>query len=294
MIGEGLTRLIEKALGSVGKADPATVDEAAGRFIDHYRDHLSEYSRPYPYARDELERLHDVKLAVLSNKKEELSRRLLEELDLLGCFHLVAGSDTTPEKKPSPRAVEYVMEALGEPAERTVLVGDSDYDVRAGRAAGVTTVAVTYGYRPRRALASADHVIDSLSELVPLFRELDYLENRRSETRYSVPEVARKYVRLLIRTEGGDTPALLLGISEHGLKFQCARRLVPGSSLQCAVSLPDSLPREVELAIRVKYTVDEGETHVSGAAIEHVESEMWFKVFRQTLKFIRDRHGEMF
>jgi HAD superfamily hydrolase (TIGR01509 family) len=267
---------------------------ARGSPASSRRDHLSEHSRPYPYAKDVLERLHEVKLAVLSNKKEELSRRLLEELDLLGYFHLVVGSDTTPEKKPSPRAVEYVMEALGEPAEGTVLVGDSDYDVRAGRSAGVTTVAVTYGYRPRKALASADHLIDSLSELLPLFRDMDYLEDRRREKRYGVPEVARKYVRLIIRTEGGDVPALLLGISEHGLKLQCARRFEPGSSLRCTFSLPDSLPREVEVTIRVQYTVDEGETHVLGAAIEHVESEMWFKVFRQTLKFIRDRHGEIF
>jgi hypothetical protein len=123
---------------------------------------------------------------------------------------------------------------------------------------------------------------------------MDYLEDRRSEKRYSVPEGARKYVRFIARAEGGDVPALLLGISEHGLKLQCTKRFEPGSSLRCTISLPDSLPREVEVTIRVQYTVDEGETHVLGAAIEHVESEMWFKVFRQTLKFIRDRHGEIF
>lgn len=170
LVGEGITRLIEKIapdLDETGKAD------VAQRFITHYTEHVADFTREYPGVRDTLESLVKYRKAVISNKRESLSKLVLEELDLLRYFSLVIGSDTTAERKPSPVPVlKALAELHAEPCE-AVMVGDSNFDVDAGKAAGVTTVAATYGYRPRAVIAHADYLIDRMSDLLPLVEKMD-------------------------------------------------------------------------------------------------------------------------
>jgi phosphoglycolate phosphatase len=170
LVGEGITRLIEKIacdLDETGKAD------VAQRFITHYTEHVADFTREYPGVRETLESLVKYRKAVISNKRESLSKLVLEELGLLRYFSLVVGSDTTAERKPSPVPVlKALAELQAEPGE-AVMVGDSNYDVDAGKAAGVMTVAVTYGYRPREVIAHADHLIDRMIDLIPLLERID-------------------------------------------------------------------------------------------------------------------------
>lgn len=163
MVGEGITRLIEKILGD---KKIHMRDEIIRRFIEYYSEHLSDYSREFPYVRETLDQLNGYKKAVISNKRESLSVELLEKLDLLKYFNLVAGSDTTSEKKPSPVPIFHIMEKLDTKTYETMIVGDSNFDIEAGKKAGIKTVAVTYGYRERQYLQDADHIIDSLKELI--------------------------------------------------------------------------------------------------------------------------------
>jgi len=165
MVGEGITRLIEKILGD---KNLSFKDEITSRFIEYYSKHLTDYSREYPYVRETLKQLSGYKKAVISNKREALSVELLGRLDLFRYFNLVAGSDTTSEKKPSPVPIFYVMEKLKTNQDESVIVGDSNYDIEAGKKAGIKTVAVTYGYREREYLRDADYMIDSLKDLADL------------------------------------------------------------------------------------------------------------------------------
>jgi phosphoglycolate phosphatase len=162
LIGEGLTRLIEKALGSAAEMQR---EECLSRFLDYYSAHLVDHSVLYPHVIDVLEQMDSMKKAVLSNKRAALSLRLLRELRLDVFFDLIAGSDTTPLKKPDPGAVRYVLDVLRTPPDETVMVGDSHYDIQAGRGAGTRTVAVTYGYGRGEFSADADNVIADISEL---------------------------------------------------------------------------------------------------------------------------------
>jgi phosphoglycolate phosphatase len=165
MVGEGITRLIEKILGN-GKSQME--DEVIKRFLEYYSEHLVDYSSIYPYVRETLEKLDGFKKAVISNKREYLSTNLLEKLDLLKYFNLIVGSDTVAERKPSPVPVIYVFTRLGVTPYESIIVGDSNYDIEAGRKAGVKTVAVTYGYRERQYLMNADYMIDSMVDLLSL------------------------------------------------------------------------------------------------------------------------------
>jgi phosphoglycolate phosphatase len=165
MVGEGITRLIEKALGD---EKIQARDNVIKRFLDYYSEHLIDYSSIYPYVRETLDKLNGYKKAVISNKREYLSTELLGKLDLLKYFNLVIGSDTTSERKPSAIPVIHAVTKFGVGPQESIMVGDSNYDIEAGKKAGVKTVAVTYGYRERQYLMDADYMIDSIEELLEL------------------------------------------------------------------------------------------------------------------------------
>jgi len=165
MVGEGITRLIEKVLGD-HKSQKR--DDVIKRFLAYYSEHLIDYSSVYPYVRETLEKLNGYKKAVISNKKEYLSMKLLDKLGLLKYFNLVIGSDTTSERKPSAIPVIHVFTKLGIDPHESIIVGDSNYDIEAGKKAGIKTVAVTYGYRERHYLLDADYIIDNIKDLLML------------------------------------------------------------------------------------------------------------------------------
>ena len=171
MVGEGITRLIEKILENERIQMRDTVIK---RFLDYYSEHLVDFSTLYPHVRETLEKLNGYKKAVISNKREYLSIRLLDKLDLLKYFDLVVGSDTTSERKPSAVPVIYVFTKLGVNPDESIIVGDSNYDIEAGKKAGLKTVAVTYGYRERQYLIDADYIIDSIKDLLTLLDTNSY------------------------------------------------------------------------------------------------------------------------
>ncbi len=165
IVGEGLTRLIEKILGD---NNAPIKDAVLDRFIKYYTEHLTDFTRPYPGVTKTLQMLGGYKKAIISNKRESLSKKLLEQLGLMKFFDVVLGSDSAPEKKPSPAPVKKVLEILGIEPHRAIIVGDSDFDIQAGKGAGLITVAVTYGFRDRETLKDADFLIDSIGELLTL------------------------------------------------------------------------------------------------------------------------------
>ncbi|HMK44973.1 MAG TPA: HAD-IA family hydrolase [Dissulfurispiraceae bacterium] len=170
LVGEGITRLMEKVAAMQSLKVP--VAELVDRFMDYYSRHLVDHTTVYPGVRETLTELLSCKKAVVSNKREELSVRTLDALRLAPFFDLTAGSETTPEKKPSPLPIFYVLDKLGVAPEQAVMVGDSSYDVEAGQRAGVGTIAVAYGYRSVDVLRNADLIINHMSELPDALRKL--------------------------------------------------------------------------------------------------------------------------
>ena len=97
-----------------------------------------------------------------------MARRILAGLGLLDRFAVVTGGDEGP-RKPDPAGTLEIMRRLGARPEDTVFIGDSPTDVRTARHAGVTMVAVTWGFRPRAELraAGAVHLVDRVAGLRP-------------------------------------------------------------------------------------------------------------------------------
>ncbi|MBI3593078.1 MAG: HAD-IA family hydrolase [Nitrospirae bacterium] len=170
LVGEGITRLIEKLIEKEGIS--ADRDSLVKRFLDHYSAHLVDNTTVYPGVAETLAELNGYKKAVISNKREALSAETLEKLGLAQYLDLIVGSDTTPERKPSPVPILHVLSKLDIKPEDAVIVGDSNFDIEAGRAAGIKTIAVTYGYRLREILQGADFIIDRMPELTDILRRI--------------------------------------------------------------------------------------------------------------------------
>jgi len=169
LVGEGIPRLIEKITPG---ADEQTRAKVLERFTQHYVAHLLDHTRAYTGIPETLARLSGYRKAVVSNKREFLSKKVLEGLGLSSYFDVVIGSDSVAATKPSPVPLLKVLSELHLQPDDAVMVGDSNYDVDAGKAAGIRTIAVTYGYRPIEAIRHADFLIDRMTDLVPLVETL--------------------------------------------------------------------------------------------------------------------------
>lgn len=169
-VGRGVTKLIESILDEKHREN---LQEVLDRFLEYYSQNLTRHTRAYPGVKETLEALKGYKKAVLSNKRQALSERILRELGLIEHFHYVIGSDTLNQKKPSPQGILYLLQKEGISPEEAMIIGDSELDIEAGKKAGVLTVAVGYGYREPELLKGADYFIeDSLSRLIELLEEL--------------------------------------------------------------------------------------------------------------------------
>lgn len=173
LVGEGISRLIEKLLSATPFHDNIEVrNSVMDRFLEYYSAHLLDNTKDYPGVRETLERLRNYKKVVISNKREALSRRIIQELDL-NFFDMIIGSDSTPEKKPSPLPILKVLAEFEIRPEEAIIVGDSNLDIEAGRAAGLITVAVKYGYRPYDMIKHADYVIDRIEDLLDILQMIE-------------------------------------------------------------------------------------------------------------------------
>jgi phosphoglycolate phosphatase len=178
MVGSGITKLIESLIPPSplfhrgGRGDFPAKEDAVKRFLEYYSAHFIDSTFVYPQVKETLLKLRDYKKAVISNKREILSKKVLDGLGLLGFFDIVLGSDSVPEIKPSPVPVLEVLKRLGMSKDEAVMIGDSSFDIDAGKAAGVKTIAVTYGYRSREVLKDADFMIDNFGELLNVLQKI--------------------------------------------------------------------------------------------------------------------------
>lgn len=180
MVGSGISKLLESlipdnspvAIEMRNNNGQKPEDLVLSRFLEYYDNHLIDNTDTYPHVKETLARLNEYKKSVLSNKREVYSKRVLEGLDIMQYFDLVWGSDSVREKKPSPVPVLDMLNHFNVSESEAVLVGDSNYDIEAGKAAGIKVIGVTYGFRSRESLKDADYIIDSFNEVLKILPEL--------------------------------------------------------------------------------------------------------------------------
>lgn len=168
-VGGGARGLLRGSMGEL--ATDERVEAGLAAFMEYYDTHLLDHTRPYEGVREVLEHFApSTHLAVVTNKPEAFTMKILEGLKLKGYFKEVLGYDSVEQKKPHPEGILRLLDQWGLQASRAVMVGDSPYDILAGKAAGTLTVAVTYGFKPLGELTACgpDYLIDNILELVEL------------------------------------------------------------------------------------------------------------------------------
>ncbi|MCU6454948.1 HAD-IA family hydrolase [Sphingomonas sp. A2-49] len=175
MIGGGARHMLAQGMAASGGCDEATLDRLHRRLLAWYEEHIAVLTQPYPDVLDTLDALaaRGVRLAVVTNKLEALARKLLDALDLTPRFACIIGGDTMGpgNAKPSPKPIYEMLARCG--GGTAAFVGDSVFDIRAGQAAGLPTVACSFGFlmQPVDELG-ADAIIDGYAELIPALERL--------------------------------------------------------------------------------------------------------------------------
>lgn len=168
-VGNGITTLLHRVLTEDfnGTASAALLAAARSTFTDYYRRHICVHSRLYPGVAEGLARLRAAgkTLAVITNKDEDLARQLLAALAIGQHFALIYGGDSFPQRKPAPEPLRAALAALHLSAATTLMVGDSDNDIGAARAAGLKVAYFRGGFGGPALADRADFAYDHFHQL---------------------------------------------------------------------------------------------------------------------------------
>lgn len=171
MVGFGVRSLISQAFSVTGEeARPEDMPAMESIFLDHYRAHLTDLSRPFPGVETTLGKLRDggARLGVLTNKPHEMALPLLKTLGLADFFSAIYGAGSRAYVKPDPRIFHDVVADLMPESKggRAVMIGDSVTDLQTARAVGAPCILMTYGYTPVPAASlGADAVLDHFAQI---------------------------------------------------------------------------------------------------------------------------------
>jgi len=173
MASHGARGLIGRALGLA----PGDADYEAARleFLAYYEQAICVHTRLFAGMAETLDHLESEgrRWGVVTNKMARFTEPLIEQLGLYRRAACVVSGDSTPHPKPHPAPLQHALQLVGMLAEQAVYVGDDQRDVQAGRAAGLRTIAASYGYLGEGVPIDqwgADHVIAAPGELVALLR----------------------------------------------------------------------------------------------------------------------------
>jgi phosphoglycolate phosphatase len=173
LIGGGSRLMLRRALALTGGEDGVDIDSLYPRLLAYYEAHIAVHTALYPGGAAMLDALEaaGVRLALVTNKPEELALKLLDALDLRARFGCVIGGGGAYPLKPAPDVLHAMVAALG--GGRAAYVGDTTFDTRAAQAAGLPCIAVSFGFNDVAVdQLDAAAVIDHFDQLVPALSTL--------------------------------------------------------------------------------------------------------------------------
>lgn len=168
-VGDGARTLCSRAL----PADKQhLIDQAVRLMRAHYETHCIDETQVYPGVAELVSVLHDrgLKLAVLSNKPDDFTKRLVDHYFPSKPFDLVCGQKANVPLKPDPTSALQIATELGVTPPQCLYLGDTNTDMRTARAAGMRAIGVLWGFRDREELTAsgADAVIGRPEEVLEL------------------------------------------------------------------------------------------------------------------------------
>lgn len=169
-IGSGLRNLVSKALPATNNSDEQ-IEICFECMINEYREICTLKTKPYDGIVELLENLtsQNIKMAVFSNKADELTKKIASEI-FPNHFDQAIGLSTEALKKPNPFEALEIGKKWNLKPEEILFVGDSDIDMQTAVNAKMFPVGVTWGYRTEEELknSGAKLVVNNASELIEI------------------------------------------------------------------------------------------------------------------------------
>ena len=146
MIGRSMWGQAKKEFGKVN--DEKVKKEMVTEFVDFYGKNIINESTLINGVKEFLNwcKNQNISMAVCTNKQEHLSNDLLKKIGIYDYFEYVAGSDTFDYCKPDPRHLTSVVEILDGDIKKSIMIGDSETDANAAKAAEIPIILLEYGY----------------------------------------------------------------------------------------------------------------------------------------------------
>jgi phosphoglycolate phosphatase len=146
MIGRSIWGQAKKEFGKVN--DENTKKEMVKEFVKFYGKNIINESTLINGVKEFLKwcKNNNISMAVCTNKQEYLSNDLLKKIGIYDYFEYVAGSDTFDYCKPDPRHLTSVVEILDGDIKKTIMIGDSETDANAAKAAEIPIILLKDGY----------------------------------------------------------------------------------------------------------------------------------------------------
>ncbi len=143
---------IAELSGKIKKNDEKMEEEMTKEFIDFYSKNINKKSKLITGALEFLNwcKENSISMAVCTNKQEHLSIDLLKKIKIYHFFDYVAGGNTFDQNKPDPRHLTNTIDIVGGDLKKTIMIGDSETDSNAAKAANIPFILIEDGYTEKK------------------------------------------------------------------------------------------------------------------------------------------------
>ena len=173
--GDGADVQVKRMLAAVPGGDKVDYEEVRTQYRKWFAENPFYHVKPYDGILELLEGLkaQGLKIAVLSNKPHGAAVEVVHKIFGRDMFHKIQGQTSEIPRKPSPIGALAVAKEFGALPQECLYCGDTNTDMDTGKAAGMFTIGVTWGFRPRTELEEhhADKIVDQPSEILELAAE---------------------------------------------------------------------------------------------------------------------------
>ena len=180
LVGKGAGALIGRSIWGQAKKEFHSVndlkikDQMSKEFVDYYGKNIISESTLINGVKEFLKwcKEQNISMAVCTNKQEHLSNDLLKKIGIHDFFEYVAGSDTFDYCKPDPRHLTNVVEILDGDLTKTIMIGDSETDANAGKAAEIPVILLENGYTEKNTNEIYhNHLIKDFTSIEKIIKE---------------------------------------------------------------------------------------------------------------------------
>ena len=160
-------------LGGVDRSETQRIADFIAAYKDKYPFFMSTGSHLIPNAKETVDKISSLgyPICLVTSERRKNAEFILKKLDLADSIRKIVSRDDVTKFKPDPEPILKAAQQTNQPPDRCVYIGESPFDIQAGKNAGVFVVAVASGNWPAESLLSCDPdvFVEDISELLSVF-----------------------------------------------------------------------------------------------------------------------------